>query len=232
MEKEHIWRTFDTIAPTYDRINRILSLGIDLLWRKKMGTFLPEGEKLKLLDCASGTADQLLSLLKRHPQIGSAIASDLSKEMLAIGEKKVAKSPFREKVRFMEADACSLPFEEASFDCVTISFGIRNVPDVSKALTEFYRVLKPGGRLLILEFSQPKAKWLRGLFLFYLRHVLPKVGGLLSGNRKAYAYLNSSIEGFPYGKEFSSLLERANFSSATHLPLSCGIATIYTGDKS
>jgi len=184
-----------------------------------------------VLDCATGTGDQILSLLAHSTKIVQAVGIDLSKEMLAIARKKIADKGLASIVEFHEADLLSLPFAEKSFDCTTISFGIRNVTDVACALKECLRVLKPGGRLLILEGTIPDSKWIKPFFLFYLRRILPLIGGLLSKNKGAYRYLNKTMETFPSGENFCSLLKEAGFIHAAAHRLTAGTITIYTGDK-
>lgn len=229
--RNEIWKMFDEISPTYDRVNRVMTLGLDQYWRKKLCKYLPQKEQLSILDCATGTGDQILSLFKSGADIGSVIGLDLAEAMLTIGQNKIEKFPFRNKVRFQVGSALELPFQENQFDCISISFGIRNVTDVSRALKEFYRVLKPGGRVLILEGTVPERAWLRGIHLFYLRHFLPRIGGLISKNRNAYRYLNETIETFPQGVAFCQLLEEARFTAVRPNLLMGGITTVYQADK-
>ncbi len=225
--KENIHQMFDQISPTYDLVNRVMTLRLDQSWRKKMARYLPKGN-ITLLDCATGTADQLIALMENCPRIKKAIGIDLAAEMVAIGKKKVATKPYADKVSFQIASALELPFENATFDCLTISFGIRNVTDVKKALNEFRRVLKPGGHLIILEGSIPENGILRSLHQFYLRHVMPRIGGLISKKPFAYRYLNQTIETFPSGLAFCDLMREAGFKATAH-PLMGGVATIYLG---
>ena len=225
-----IWKMFDKISSTYDRANRVMTFCLDKLWRKKMISFLPPKDKITLLDCATGTADQLICFMEKTNKVESAIGIDLAEEMVAIGRKKIQNKPYAGKLSLQIASALELPFPDNSFDCVTISFGIRNVTDVKKALSEFYRVLKPSGRLLILEGTVPESFWLKPIHLFYLRHILPRIGGVISNHREAYKYLNETIETFPAGKKFCALMQEVGFESKAH-PQTGGIATIYTGNK-
>lgn len=222
---------FDAISPTYDAVNRIMTGGIDRIWRKKMGSLLPSSQNLSLLDCATGTGDQLFSLLENSSQIAKAIGIDLSQEMLKRAEQKGAAKPYAHKIAWQHASASELPFKDASFDCLTISFGIRNVEELDKGLSEFFRVLKKGGRLLILETSLPKNRLIRALHLFYMRHLLPRIGGLLSKNRAAYVYLNQTTETFPSGENFCALLTQAGFTNIQSYPQTFGVVTIYQADK-
>ncbi len=226
-----IWKMFDQISPTYDKANRVMTLGLDQVWRRKMAYFLPDKQGQVLLDCATGTADQLISFMEGSDKVGQAIGIDLAQEMLAVGKKKMESKPYGNAISFQVASALDLPFEDAMFDCVAISFGIRNVTDVRKALSEFYRVLQKKGRVLILEGTVPKNFFLKKVHLFYLRNILPRVGGTISNNLDAYRYLNETIETFPSGEKFCKFLRAAGFKSVKAHPLTGGIATIYVGDK-
>lgn len=224
-------KMFDTISPTYDRTNRILSLGLDQYWRRQTAKFLPSKNSLFLIDCASGTGDQIIALMEHTKKVGQAIGIDLATEMLRIGREKIKQKTYKNKVLLQEASATALPFSSNTFDCATISFGIRNVDNVPLALSEMHRVLKPGGRIIVLEFSLPNNDLLKTLHLFYLRRCLPYVGGWLSKNRDAYTYLNKTIEAFPSGQNFCALLKNAGFIAAEAHPLTLGIVTLYVGDK-
>ncbi|NDD58134.1 MAG: bifunctional demethylmenaquinone methyltransferase/2-methoxy-6-polyprenyl-1,4-benzoquinol methylase UbiE [Chlamydiae bacterium] len=229
--KEHIWKMFDQISPTYDAINRAMTGGLDKIWRKKMGDFLPKLPEIYLLDCATGTADQILTLVKDHPQIIKAEGIDLSTHMLNLGEKKIKAAALEKKISLYEASALDIPFADSSFDCVTMSFGIRNVTCPSSCLQEIFRVLKPSGRLLILESSIPSSPIMKCFHLLYLRKVLPNLGGFISKRKDAYVYLNQTIESFPYGKEFCNLMEINKFENAICHPLMFGAVSIYQADK-
>lgn len=227
--RHEVWKMFDQISATYDKANRAMTCGFDLYWRKKMAQFLPAGDNIFLLDCATGTGDQIISLLTHRGKIAKAIGIDLSTEMLHLAREKIARKGLSPIVDFQEASLLSLPFPEKTFDCVSISFGIRNVTDVVGALKECRRVLKSGGRLLILEGSIPTNRWIQPAFLFYLRHILPRIGALLSKNKKAYRYLNETIETFPSGEQFCALLQKAGFFPVSAHPLTMGTVTIYIG---
>ncbi|MFP6905306.1 MAG: bifunctional demethylmenaquinone methyltransferase/2-methoxy-6-polyprenyl-1,4-benzoquinol methylase UbiE [Verrucomicrobiota bacterium] len=229
--RHEIWKMFDRIAPHYDVLNRSLSLRRDVAWRKNMARYLPEGENLELLDLATGTADQILFLMKSTNRIKRAVGMDLSEGMLARGAEKVKASAWSEKIHLKLGNTMDIPADDQSFDVATISFGIRNVSDVNKGLTEMHRVLRPGGRALVLECSIPANALLRGVYLFYFRHVLPLVGGLVSGDAKAYKYLNQTVETFPSGRAFAAVMEAAGFSNVQVHPQTLGLATIYVGDR-
>ncbi|MEL6341739.1 MAG: bifunctional demethylmenaquinone methyltransferase/2-methoxy-6-polyprenyl-1,4-benzoquinol methylase UbiE [Myxococcota bacterium] len=226
-----VWRMFDRIAPTYDLVNRLLSFNLDVAWRKTVIAHLPEGDDLALLDLATGTGDQVIDLT-RTGRVRRAVGVDMSREMLGRGREKVAAAGLSDVIAMEEGDATALVnLSDAQFDAVTISFGIRNVVHVDRALSEIHRVLAPDGRALILEFSLPSNRILRFGHRFYLRYVLPIVGGLVSGDWQAYRYLNTTIEAFPYGEAFCDLMREAGFSSAKAIPLSFGIATLYEGRR-
>jgi demethylmenaquinone methyltransferase/2-methoxy-6-polyprenyl-1,4-benzoquinol methylase len=222
---------FNSIAHRYDLANHLLSFNIEKRWRRRMGRFLPAGEHLRLLDLATGTGDQIITLFKHFPQLKTAIGLDLSENMVALGAEKIAAAGLADQVEMVQGDGTQLPFVEPQFDVITISFGIRNVLDVSACLGEMWRVLHPGGRSIILEFSLPRNAVMRWSYLLYFRHILPILGGLISGNRTAYKYLNQTVETFPYGTAFGDLMIQAGFTNVQLYPLTFGIATIYTGDK-
>ncbi|MBM3201041.1 MAG: bifunctional demethylmenaquinone methyltransferase/2-methoxy-6-polyprenyl-1,4-benzoquinol methylase UbiE [Chlamydiae bacterium] len=219
--KETVGEMFNKIAPNYDVLNRIFSFGIDLYWRKKMAKMMtPPSE---YLDIACGTGDQILAVYKRHhPTLAKIVGVDIAENMLGFAKTKVPK-----EVILMHENALNLPFSSSSFDAITISFGIRNLPDLSIALQEMKRVLKPGGKLYILEFSLPKNTLIRAFHLFYLRHVIPVLGRWLSKDQKAYRYLNETIEEFPYGKALCDLLKEEGFVLPHYVPLTFGIANVY-----
>ncbi len=231
LEKKTISQTFNKISKRYDLINRVLSFGIDIYWRSVVRRHLPIHPSMRLLDLATGTADQIIALMNRAKNIRSAIGIDLAVDMLSIGKAKIARTPYNHQVSLLEADACNIPLNNETTDCVTMSFGIRNVPDVGKCLREMYRVLTHRGRALVLEFSLPKNRFLKSLHLFYLRNILPRVGRLLSKNDEAYTYLNETIETFPSGRSFCALLEEAGFSNVRAIPLTFGIVTLYVAEK-
>ncbi len=220
---------FDRIAPRYDVLNRLLSLRQDVRWRKKIAAHLPDRDKLIVLDLATGTADVLLTLFQETNHIKYAVGLDRARQMLEIGRKKSLSH--NRPCYFLTGDAMHAPFPAESFDAITIAFGIRNMLDVSWTLREMYRLLKSNGRVLILEFSLPKVRWWRKLYLFYFRNILPRIGGVISGDGYAYRYLNQTVETFPYGEEFCRLLTMTGFSNVRHISLSGGIAALYLGDK-
>lgn len=225
------WKMFDRIARRYDFLNRLLSFRQDVAWRKRMIQCLPEGDSLALLDLATGTGDVLINIHRISGRIGNGVGLDMSGGMLSYGRVKLLQQNLADRLKLMRGDAMSIGVADDSFDVATISFGIRNVPDVPMALRDIRRVLKPGGRALILEFSIPRNPVVRMGYLFYFRHILTRIGGWISGDSEAYKYLNSTVEAFPYGEGFVSLMRDAGFARIEAHELTFGIATLYVGDK-
>ncbi len=222
---------FDRIARRYDLLNRLLSFGQDVVWRNRVAKHLPAHTGQYILDLATGTADLLISLVNKNQQVKSGVGIDMAEKMLQIGQEKLKNRHIQEKVSLQTGDALNIPYPEQTFDAVTIAFGIRNLTDVNLALREMHKVLKNNGRAIILEFSLPSNPLIRKIYLFYFRHILPRIGGLISGDQQAYNYLNNTVEAFPYGKEFCDMLSSAGFEEVRMTPLTFGIATIYQGDK-
>ncbi|CAM0117224.1 bifunctional demethylmenaquinone methyltransferase/2-methoxy-6-polyprenyl-1,4-benzoquinol methylase UbiE [Rhabdochlamydiaceae symbiont of Dictyostelium giganteum] len=219
---------FNSIASYYDFLNHFFSLGIDYYWRRVMCRFLPQ-TPFTLLDCATGTGDQLLAFLKKSAFITSAYGIDPASKMLE--KARIKLSQYHSKVSLVEASVEHLPFQDEMFHTVSISFGIRNVEDLSQSLLEIHRVLKPQGELLILEFSHPTHFLIRPLYFFYLNKLLPLLGKLISRHQRAYSYLAETIKTFPQGKALCEHLETAGFKEIHMTPLSLGIVTIYRGKK-
>jgi demethylmenaquinone methyltransferase/2-methoxy-6-polyprenyl-1,4-benzoquinol methylase len=222
---------FDRVAHRYDLLNRLLSFGRDTAWRRELAARLDRRPDQHVLDVATGTADVILSLLDNSTRVSHAVGMDMAGGMLALAATKIAGRQRHQSVNLLRADACDLPFADGCFDAVTIAFGIRNVTDVATALGEIYRVLRPGGRILVLEFSLPDKRLVRRVYLLYFRKILPWVGGLISGDDYAYRYLNETAETFPYGQAFCDMLVRTGFSKVSANPLTFGVASIYQGDK-
>jgi demethylmenaquinone methyltransferase/2-methoxy-6-polyprenyl-1,4-benzoquinol methylase len=230
--REGVEQIFNRIAPTYDLLNRLLSFRRDVVWRKKLIAALPSDKPVALLDLATGTADVLITAQRRMPNLARGLGIDMSEQMLVKGQEKLDAQGLTETLVLQQGDATALSLEANTFDAVTIAFGIRNVMNTESALSEMLRVLKPGGTVAILEFSLPRNAVVRGVYLLFFRHILPRFGGLISGDRKAYQYLNQTVETYPYGKVFTDIMERVGFKSSACKPLSFGIASLYTGEKS
>ncbi|HXW60049.1 MAG TPA: bifunctional demethylmenaquinone methyltransferase/2-methoxy-6-polyprenyl-1,4-benzoquinol methylase UbiE [Myxococcota bacterium] len=230
-KEEQIYQMFDRIAPTYDAVNRVLSFGQDRVWRQKLCDAVPKDGALSVLDVATGTADLLLALCQKRPNINEAMGVDLSSNMLSIGQKKIQQSNLNTKIKLLNADGAALPFLDQSFDIVCIAFGIRNIAKEAEALCEMRRVLKPRGILLILEFSLPESLFIRLPYLVYFRFILPFIGGIISKEPAAYRYLNHSVEQFPKPEQFRDRVFDAGFAEVSYTALSLGIATLYCARK-
>ncbi len=228
--KKSSYQIFDEIAGTYDLINHLLSFGIDIYWRKKLMRFLPARSELNVLDIATGTGDIAITLAKQA-SVRHITGIDLSKEMVDIGRDKVKKKKLDAKISLEIGDGIHIPLDDASFDAVTIAFGIRNFDDIQTSLENMVRVLKPRSRALIMEFSLPQNPVVKQGYLFYNRNILPRIGNFISGHNDAYSYLNETIEDFPYGQAFADRMRQAGFDDVSFHPLSFGIATIYCGEK-
>jgi demethylmenaquinone methyltransferase/2-methoxy-6-polyprenyl-1,4-benzoquinol methylase len=220
---------FSAIAPTYDLLNRLLSFGVDEAWRRALASRLPPGSP-HVLDVACGTGDVTLAALRARP--GAQVrGADFSLPMLRGAVPKLLRAGVQDRVTLQNASAEDLPYRDGVFDAVTIAFGIRNVIRRERALGEFFRVLKPGGRALILDFSLPPNPLVRAGYGFYFHRILPFVGGLVSGNVGAYRYLPRSVAAFPPRREFCRLLEDQGFAPATFEDFTLGVATLYQGFK-
>ena len=220
---------FNNIAPNYDFLNHFLSLGIDILWRKKVIKLL-KGEKPKtILDVATGTADFAIETLKLNPD--KIYGVDLSEKMLAVGRKKILNKSLADKIELLAGDAENLPFNDSTFDIITVGFGVRNFENLEKGLTDMHRVLKENGKVAILEFSKPNAYLLKKIYLFYFLKILPLIGKIISKDNAAYTYLPQSVLAFPDGEKFITILQNTGFKNCKCYPLTFGISSIYIGEK-
>jgi demethylmenaquinone methyltransferase/2-methoxy-6-polyprenyl-1,4-benzoquinol methylase len=229
--RDHVAQMFDSIGKLYDVANRCISFGIDPLFRRALVKTIPKDRPLELVDIATGTCDQLLYCLKKRGNITKATGIDVSKEMLKAGLKKVMKLGYSSMVDLKIEDGQNTSFADLSFDVATLSFGIRNFKDPLKGLQEIHRILKKGGSLHILEFSTPLNRLFKGFFLFYIRHILPKIGAWITSNLHAYQYLHQTIETFAQRESFVEILGKAGFIDTSYKSLFFGIVTIYTGRK-
>ncbi|MBD98175.1 MAG: ubiquinone/menaquinone biosynthesis methyltransferase [Candidatus Marinamargulisbacteria bacterium] len=225
-DKSEIPAVFNEISAKYDRINRLLSGYQDVLWRWKLARTIRNRTPDLILDLATGTADVLISLATHGIQFKHGIGLDPAVDMLAIGNQKLKTRHLSTRIELKTGVATAIPLTANSVDVITLSFGIRNVPDYEAALVEMKRVLKPGGEALILEFSLPSQP-IRTPYLWYLRTLLPRLGRWLSGHATAYTYLNKTIESFPYGSAFEEKLLTAGFSSVRSYRMSAGVVTLY-----
>jgi demethylmenaquinone methyltransferase/2-methoxy-6-polyprenyl-1,4-benzoquinol methylase len=228
-KRERVEDMFDRIAPKYDLLNKVLSVGIDKGWRKKMVAELKPLQPKTMLDIATGTADVAIACMQLKPSHITGV--DISALMLAEGQKKIEVLGFAKQITLQQADSESLPFEDNSFDAITVAFGVRNFQNLDKGLSEMFRVLKPNGKVVILEFSQPEKFPIKQFYNFYSKYILPTIGQLVSKERAAYEYLPESVAAFPYGQEFVKIMNRNNFVNSKCVPLTFGIASIYVGSK-
>ena len=229
-KKAQVAQMFDAISGRYDLLNRILSAGTDVRWRKVALRMLEPFSPKQLLDVATGTADLALQAAKVIPE-AQVMGVDISEGMLAVGRKKIAAAGLESRVLLERADAEALPYEDERFDAVMVAFGVRNFENTEKGLQELYRVLRKDGHLLVLEFSRPRIAILAIVFKFYFHYLLPLLGRMISGQAAAYAYLPRSVAHFPEGKAFVKLLEASSYQYIQCKPLSAGIATLYIAQK-
>lgn len=227
---EKIQEMFDTIAPRYDFLNRLLSFGIDRRWRRFAVKQIRYAEGGRILDVATGTGDVALEIAAQTPASINIVGVDFSKEMVELGKEKVNCSPFAARISMQVAPCEAIPFADGSFDSVTIAFGIRNVVDRAQGLKEMHRILKADGRAVILEFSTPRSTLFKALYHFYFLKVLPVIGGLFS-QFSAYKYLPDSVMEFPSQEEFKAIMAGVGFRNLKHFDLTGGIATVYVGEK-
>ena len=227
-KRVQIERAFDTIAHRYDRLNRLMSLGIDVLWRRRALRLLLPNAPTRLLDVATGTADFAIHAARRLPH-ARITGIDLSEGMLQIGRAKVENAGLADRVTLTAGDCLSLPFTDGTFDAVTVAFGVRNFEDIPAGLTEMRRMLKPDGRIVILELSQPEHFPMRPLFRFYTKAVMPLMGRLFAGHAEEYRYLPASIEHVPQGDAMLALLRGAGFTDCRRETYTFGICSCYTG---
>jgi demethylmenaquinone methyltransferase/2-methoxy-6-polyprenyl-1,4-benzoquinol methylase len=229
-KKQQVSKMFNNISGKYDFLNHFLSAGIDRRWRKKAIAALKDIQPKIILDVATGTADLALEAQKQlKPE--KIIGIDIAVKMLDIGRGKINKKGLDEIITLEEGDSEKLPFEDNSFDAVIVAFGVRNFANVEKGLEEMIRVLRPGGKCVILEFSKPKVFPVKQLYNFYFSSILPGIGRLTSKDKKAYSYLYESVQAFPEGKNFEQLLQKLGLNHTTCEALTMGICSIYSGTK-
>jgi demethylmenaquinone methyltransferase/2-methoxy-6-polyprenyl-1,4-benzoquinol methylase len=229
-KKQQVTDMFNDIAIRYDFLNRFLSAGIDQGWRRKAIKQLSEIKPKSMLDVATGTGDvAIMASGLLHPLKITGI--DISDGMLEVGRFKVKKAGLQDTIELLNGDSEAIKFDDESFDAVTVAFGVRNFQNLEKGLKEIKRVLKPGGKLVILEFSRPRFPFVRSIYNLYMKLVCPRIGKLFSKNRTAYQYLDESIKKFPEGKNFTNILDNLGYQKTYSKPLSLGICTIYCGEK-
>jgi demethylmenaquinone methyltransferase/2-methoxy-6-polyprenyl-1,4-benzoquinol methylase len=228
-KKEEVAEMFNNISKKYDFLNHFLSLGIDKIWRKKAIRELREIKPQRILDIATGTGDFALAALKVDPS--EVIGIDISEGMLNVGKEKMKKKNVDHIITMQLADSENLPFEDNYFDALTVGFGVRNFENLEKGLSEMLRVIRPGGKAIILEFSKPKKFPVKQSFGFYSKYIIPLLGKSISNDERAYTYLPESVLAFPEGEDFKKILRKIGYQNVKSKLVSGGIATIYVGSK-
>lgn len=228
-KKKQVATMFNNIAGNYDFLNHFLSLGIDIYWRKKAIKLLIKSSPQFILDVATGTADFAIEALKLNPQ--KIVGVDISEGMLHVGKEKIKKKGLQNKIELKLGDSENLPFESNTFDAVIVSFGVRNFENLEEGLKNIKKVLKPTGKLVVLEFSKPKTFPFKQLYNFYFDNILPLLGKVISKDQSAYHYLPESVRSFPDGDQFLSILNKLEYKKATCTTLTFGISSIYFAEK-
>lgn len=228
-KKEQVTKMFDTISGNYDGMNRVISFGIDIKWRKRLVAIVGKKNPKTILDIATGTGDLAINLVKTGAE--EIIGLDISPGMLEVGRKKIVGKKLGHKISMVVGDSENLPFNANSFDAITVAFGVRNFEDLEKGLSEIYRVLKPNGTFAVLETSIPEKTPYRQGYNLYCKYIMPALGKLLSKDRSAYTYLSESAAVFPHGKQFNNILEKIGFIGIENRPQTFGAASIYIATK-
>ena len=228
-KKDQVTKMFDTISKDYDGLNRVISFGIDIKWRKKVVNLVKEANPDTILDIATGTGDLAINLAKTNAT--KIVGLDISSGMLEIGKTKVTKKALDSKIEMILGDSENMPFEDNSFDAITVAFGVRNFESLENGLKEIYRVLKPNGTFVILETSMPDKTPYKQGYNFYTKNILPLIGKMFSKDRSAYKYLCESASVFPYGEALNNILRKIGFIDVEDLPQTLGVATIYKSSK-
>jgi demethylmenaquinone methyltransferase/2-methoxy-6-polyprenyl-1,4-benzoquinol methylase len=228
-KKEQVAQMFDNISENYDDLNRVISLGIDVKWRKKVVEIVGKNKPKQILDIATGTGDLVLMMACLNPD--RIVGLDISAGMLEVGKRKIEKAKLSDKIEMIVGDSEEIPFNENSFDAITVSFGVRNFANLDKGIKEIARVLKPTGVLVILETSNPTKFPFKQGYKFYTNFILPIIGKIFSKDKVAYSYLSESANYFPFGEAFNNILQKNGFTNTKDTPVTFGVATIYTASK-
>jgi demethylmenaquinone methyltransferase/2-methoxy-6-polyprenyl-1,4-benzoquinol methylase len=228
-KKEQVTQMFDTISGNYDGLNRVISFGIDVKWRKKVLQIVKASNPKTILDIATGTGD--LAILMAETKAEKIIGLDISVGMLEVGKQKIAAKKLSQKIEMMVGDSEKMPFEDNTFDAITVAFGIRNFENLEKGLAEILRVLKPNGTFVILETSNPTKSPYKQGYVFYTKNILPLIGKLFSKDNVAYGYLSESAAVFPFGEALNNILKKTGFINVVDMPQTFGVATIYSASK-
>ena len=228
-KKEQVTQMFDAISSNYDGLNRVISFGIDVKWRKKVVALVAEKNPETILDIATGTGD--LAIMMTKTTANTIIGLDLSAGMLEVGKKKIEEKHLTNKIEMVLGDSENIPYADNHFDAITVSFGIRNFENLEKGLSEIKRVIKPNGLFVILETSVPEKTPYKQGYSFYTKYILPLIGRLFSKDNVAYGYLSESASLFPYGEKLNNILRKIGFIDVVAMPQTFGVATIYTASK-
>ncbi|OUR94457.1 bifunctional demethylmenaquinone methyltransferase/2-methoxy-6-polyprenyl-1,4-benzoquinol methylase [Flavobacteriales bacterium 34_180_T64] len=228
-KKEQVTKMFDTISKEYDGLNRVISFGIDVKWRKKVVKIISKKQPQNILDIATGTGDLAINLVQTNAK--EIIGLDISDGMLDVGRQKISEKKLDHVIKMVLGDSENLPFGDNHFDAITVAFGVRNFETLDKGLSEILRVLKPGGTFVILETSIPTKSPYKQGYKFYTKYILPTIGKLFSKDQSAYSYLCESASVFPYGEALNNILKQIGFNNVINEPQTFGVATIYTASK-
>ena len=228
-KKEQVAQMFDTISTNYDDLNRVISFGIDIKWRKKVVEIIGKTNPKQILDIATGTGDLAIMMAGLNPD--RVVGLDISSGMLEVGKEKIGKQHLSDTIDMIVGDSENMPFDDNTFDAITVSFGVRNFANLDKGLTEIRRVLKPGGTLVILETSVPTKFPYKQGYRFHTAVILPIIGKLFSKDKVAYSYLSESANSFPFGEKFNNILLKNGFTTAVDKPVTFGVASIYIATK-
>ncbi len=229
-KKQQVTKMFDTISKDYDGLNRVISFGIDIKWRNKVVDIVSKSKPNTILDIATGTGDLAICLTKTNAK--EIIGLDISEGMLEVGKQKIANKQLDDTIKMIIGDSENLPFDDNTFDAITVAFGVRNFENLDKGLSEILRVLKPNGTFVILETSVPTKTPFKQGYKFYTKYILPTIGKIFSKDRSAYSYLSESASIFPYGEALNNILRKNGFIDVSNKPQTLGVASIYIASKS